>query len=168
MPGRRNDVRRNIVTTPAVIYGNTAAQMKPSPINPRWVVEGRPMARVAELSRSRDGSAFSVVWDCTAGKFNWHYSEDETVHIFEGSVVVSDGHSPARRLGPGDVAFFPANSHALWHVEDYVRKVAFLRVEVPPAIGFAMRVARKAKKMLRAPIGSPSTGGFAISQGSGA
>lgn len=33
----------------------------------------------------------TLVWDCTPGKFMWHYDQDETVHILEGRVVLDEG-----------------------------------------------------------------------------
>ena len=58
--------------------------MKPCPVNPAWVVEGAPVARNFVLSRSIDGSATALLWDCTKGVFNWHYDIDETVYVLEG------------------------------------------------------------------------------------
>ena len=42
------------------------------------------MARVKSLSRSGDDTAWTDIWDCTAGTFEWRYEIDETVHILEG------------------------------------------------------------------------------------
>lgn len=62
-----------------------ADDLKPSPIEPSWVIEGNPEARSRLLSKSRCGTAWTVIWSCTEGKFNWHYDFDETVVILEGS-----------------------------------------------------------------------------------
>ncbi len=59
-----------------------------SPIAPSWILAGAPQARCAELSRSRDGSAVTLLWDCTAGEFEWTYLDDETVHILEGEAII--------------------------------------------------------------------------------
>jgi uncharacterized cupin superfamily protein len=131
-----------------VVNAGAAVELRASPINSSWIREGAPVARASELSRSGDGSAYTMIWDCTAGKFDWFYAEDETVHILEGSVVVGDDHTPPRRLLPGDTAFFPANTHAHWHVETYVRKVAFCRLVVPKPVGYMLRVLRKARKLI--------------------
>jgi uncharacterized cupin superfamily protein len=42
----------------------------------------------------------------------WHYAVDETVHIISGEVIVTDEQGRVHRLGPGDMAFFPAGSHS--------------------------------------------------------
>ena len=52
-----------------------------------------------------------------------HYSVDETVHIISGEVFVTDDGGAERRLGPGDMAFFPAGSASTWRVPSEVRKI---------------------------------------------
>ena len=52
-----------------------------------------------------------------------------------------------RTLRPGDVAFFPSGSVTLWHVETYVRKLAFCRHAMPVPLGFALRAFNKLKAL---------------------
>lgn len=130
-----------------IVFGPGSVELQPCPINPAWVIEGAPVARNAILSRSADGGACTLIWDCTAGLFNWHYDIDETVYVLEGSVVVRDDDGVEHRLGPGDHALFPAGSHAVWRVESYVRKVAFCRSPVPQPVMFAARVVKKLAKI---------------------
>jgi uncharacterized protein len=124
-----------------------------SPINVDWIIEGAPMARNAVLSSSADGTACTVMWECTAGKFRWRYGIDETVHILEGSVVIDDGQNGPRRVGPGDVVFFPAGSSAIWEVDSYVRKLAFCRRALPAPVGVLytalIDTARKMRQAIR-------------------
>lgn len=147
--------------TRPVSFANTSVDLAPSPINPAWIIEGRPTARNRILSRSADGTACTIVWDCGSGKFNWHYDFDETVHFLEGSVTIEDGHGPARRLGPGDVIFFPAGSHAVWTVESYIRKIAYCRKILPAPVGSLIKAARAVKHMIR----PPSTAGSLMGAG---
>ena len=133
-----------------IIHCDQDVQLKSSPINPAWILEGQPVARNAILSTSQDTTACTVLWDCTAGKFNWHYDFDETVHIVEGSVVVSSENTPPKRLVVGDVAFFPVGTKAHWHVETYVRKVAFCRRVLPKQAVPFIRVVRRLKTLLGA------------------
>jgi uncharacterized protein len=133
-----------------IIHCDQDVQLKSSPINPAWILEGQPVARNAILSTSQDTTACTVLWDCTAGKFNWHYDFDETVHIVEGSVVVSSENTPPKRLVVGDVAFFPVGTKAHWHVETYVRKVAFCRRVLPKQALPFIRVVRRLKTLLGA------------------
>jgi uncharacterized protein len=131
-----------------IVHSDQDIQLKTSPINPAWILEGRPVARNALLSTSEDTTACTILWDCTAGKFNWHYDFDETVHIVDGSVIVSSENTPPKRLVAGDVAFFPVGTKAHWHVETYVRKVAFCRRVLPRQAVPVIRVLRRLKALL--------------------
>jgi uncharacterized cupin superfamily protein len=51
--------------------------------------------------------------------------------ILEGSIVLESEGMPPKRYGVGDVIVFHSGAHAKWHVEGYVRKVAFLRLNYP-------------------------------------
>jgi uncharacterized cupin superfamily protein len=79
-------------------------------IRPQWVIEGNPQARSKRLAMSADGTSWIAAWSCNAGRFNWHYVVDETVHILSGEVFVTDEKGRERRLRPGDTAFFPAGT----------------------------------------------------------
>jgi uncharacterized cupin superfamily protein len=142
--------------TKPVTFSNSDVELKPSPIKSDWIIDGRPIARNAILSRSEDQTACTIVWDCSKGKFNWYYDFDETVHFIEGSVTIEDGHGPARTLGPGDVIFFPAGSHAVWTVDSYIRKVAFCRKVLPGPVGSMIKVLRAVKHKLSPPKGEGS------------
>jgi len=127
---------------------NTTSNLTPWPIECSWIVEGNPTAQGSLLSKSADGLAWTVVWQCSEGKFHWYYDFDETLIILEGSIVVeSDGMHPTR-YGPGDVIFFRNGAHAKWHVEGHVRKIAFCRRSQPVFLGFALRVFSKIKRTL--------------------
>ena len=89
------------------------------------------------LSKSADGLASTMVWECSEGKFNWYYDFDETILILEGSIVLESDTMPPTRYGPGDVIFFRDGAHARWHVEGRVRKLAFCRKTQPSGLGFA-------------------------------
>jgi uncharacterized protein len=122
--------------------------LNPSPIYPGWVLEGKPVARNQVLSRSADGTATTFLWDCTAGRFNWFYDVDETVYVIEGGVVVKDAAGATRCLSVGDTIFFPAGAIAEWHVENYVRKIAFCRTPLPPMLVLAKRGFRLVKRLV--------------------
>jgi uncharacterized cupin superfamily protein len=127
---------------------NLAVNLTPRPIEPSWIIEGKPDAQWCVLSQSADGLATTMVWECSAGKFNLHYDFDETVLILEGSIVLENDTMPAKRYAAGDVIFFKDGAHARWHIEDRVRKLAFCRKTQPVWLGFALRVFLKLKKML--------------------
>lgn len=67
--------------------------------------------------------------------------------ILEGSIVLESEGMPPKRYGVGDVIFFREGAHAKWHVEGYVKKVAFLRQSTPLGLGFAIRAVKKLKRM---------------------
>jgi uncharacterized cupin superfamily protein len=145
----------------SVAYSSTSADatsLAPSPINKDWILEGAPEARSAILSRSADQTACTIMWSCTAGKFRWTYDFDETIHFVEGSVVIDDGSGP-RRLGPGDVVFFPAGTSAVWTIETYIRKLAFCRKILPAPIGAAVKMLRTMRDAMR---GGHAEGGLSL------
>ena len=127
---------------------NLAVNLTPRPIEPSWIIEGKPDARWCVLSQSADGLASTMVWECSAGKFNWYYDFDETVLILEGSIVLESDTLPSTRYAAGDVIFFKDGAHARWHVEDHVRKLAFCRTTQPMLLGFALRVFNKLRRIL--------------------
>jgi uncharacterized protein len=127
---------------------NLVVKLTPRPIEPSWIIEGNPRAESSVLSQSADGLASTIVWQCSEGKFNWYYDVDETILILEGSIVLENAAMRPTRYGPGDVIFFKDGAHAKWHVEGYVRKLAFCRKTQPALLGFALRVLSKIKRTL--------------------
>ena len=132
-----------------MVLSHTGVELVSAPIEPSWVLEGKPTARNAELSRSPDGTSCTLIWDCAPGKFVWHYNTEETIHILEGVVVLNDGTGVERRLGPGDVVFFPAGAKVHWHVVEHVRKLAFFRRQMPKPVEVVLRSLRRVKNAVK-------------------
>jgi uncharacterized cupin superfamily protein len=128
--------------------GNLAVNLTPRPIEPSWIIEGKPDAQWCVLSKSADGLASTMVWECSEGKFNWYYDFDETILILEGSIVLENDTMSPTRYGPGDVIFFKDGAHARWHVEGRVKKLAFCRKTQPVLLGFALRAFSRIKRTL--------------------
>ncbi|HEX3397435.1 MAG TPA: cupin domain-containing protein [Steroidobacteraceae bacterium] len=149
-----------------VKLGTGEVHLNPSPIRPGWILEGNPIARNKLLSSSADGTASTLIWDCTAGRFNWYYDVDETIYVIEGGVIVRDAAGSARRLCAGDAIFFPAGAHAEWHVENYIRKIAFCRVPLSRPILYAKRGYRFLKRVLRRNHSGGGASAAAMFQGS--
>jgi hypothetical protein len=81
-----------------------------------------------------------MAWDCSPGIFNWHYVEDdEVVYILEGEVFISGPDGTEWRLGPGDMALFPAGSSCKWRVTKPVKKIAILHKRLPWFVGLGVR-----------------------------
>jgi uncharacterized protein len=127
--------------------GHCNVDLKPSPIEPSWIIEGNPEARSQRLSASACGTATTLIWSCTKGKFNWYYDLDETIMILEGSAVIESDGMPPKRYGVGDVVYFREGAHAKWYIENYVRKVAFLRLANPVGLGYAIRAINMLKRV---------------------
>lgn len=127
-------------TGPVISAASGRMEMKAAPINPEWIISGDPQARMADHSRSADRAAYTALWDCTAGTFRWFFMWDETVHIIEGDVHVTAADGSVHHLYAGDVAYFKAGTWATWRVDNYVRKVAFLRRPFPTVLALAYSV----------------------------
>jgi uncharacterized cupin superfamily protein len=101
--------------------------LEDAPINPDWIVSGNPVARAGLHSPSIDGKASTNIWECTAGSFWWTFHNEETVVILQGSVRVTSQNGETRTLTSGDIAYFARDTKALWEIDDYLRKIAFVR-----------------------------------------
>jgi uncharacterized cupin superfamily protein len=133
----------------SITFGTSTANLVSNPVQAGWILEGAPVARIELLSSSADGTASTYFWDCTAGRFNWFYSYDETFHILEGGVTLKGPSGSSRRVVAGDTVFFPTGSSAEWTVEKYVRKLAFCRTPVPGYLTYARGIVRRVKRMVR-------------------
>jgi uncharacterized cupin superfamily protein len=125
-----------------------SAHLTPSPIASSWIIAGNPVAQSTVLSTSADGLAWTMVWQCSEGAFNWYYDLDETILILEGSIVLESSTMSPTRYGPGDVVFFKNGAHAIWRVEGHVRKLAFVRRPQPILLAFVSRAFSKIKRTL--------------------
>jgi len=130
-------------------FGTASVALGPLPIRAQWILEGAPVAQYKIISTSADGTAKTIVWDCTAGRFNWFYDMDETVYVLEGSMLLKDRTGASRLVVAGETVLFRAGSHAEWTVESYIRKVAFLRTPVPKYALLAIRAVRIFKRLTR-------------------
>jgi uncharacterized cupin superfamily protein len=142
-----------------ITVGTSSANFVPNPIQAAWILDGNPVARVELLSSSEDGTASTYFWDCTAGRFNWFYSFDETFHVLEGAVTLKYPSGVSRRVASGDTVFFPAGSSAEWTVDNYVRKLAFCRSPLPGIVIAARQLVRRVKRAVGA---APANGGSGL------
>ncbi len=138
-----------------VVEAGAAADLRPAPIPRDWILNGTPEARSKELARSDDRTSHSMVWECTAGRFNWHYNKDETFVVISGEAFITNGQGEERRLGPGDVVFFPAGTSCTWCVPTYIKKVAFLRHTMPRPLGLGVLAWNKLLRIVGLTGGSP-------------
>jgi uncharacterized protein len=148
---------------PLLRTSTSAVEMRAAPIDPSWIVEGNPQARVASVSQSADGRSWTDIWDCTAGRFVWHYAVDETVHILEGGAHVVDANGTHWDLRPGDVVTFRVGTTASWHVPEYVRKVAFCSEPTTRPLVALIDTLRGSRK----PLAAAAAGLFAMTMAAG-
>jgi uncharacterized protein len=140
--------KRNMPSRALIEVANTLLDLTPSPIEPSWILEGNPVAESSLLSRSADGQAWTVVWQCSEGRFSWIYDYDETILILEGSIVLESDEMHPTRYGPGDVIFFKEGARAKWRVQNRVRKLAFCRKTQPLLVSVALRAFSKLIRIL--------------------
>jgi uncharacterized protein len=142
-------------------FGSASGELSPLPIRANWILEGDPVARFRVDSHSTDRTARTIIWDCTAGRFNWFYDIDETIYVLEGSVRIKDEKGNSRLVSAGETILFRAGSHAEWTVDKYVRKIAFFRNPVPKFALLGIGVVRIAKRWLG--LGPPKDGAVSMS-----
>lgn len=136
------------MSSASIVFPKNAI-FNPAPITPEWIISGTPEARNAVVSVSGDGLASTILWECSAGSFNWYYDFDETVYFIDGSVTIADAQGEVQTCGPGDILVFPAGSHAIWTVHTPIRKMAVCKRLLPRRVQQAIGIMRKAKRMIR-------------------
>ena len=133
-----------------ILMSNPATEhlhVEAKPITPEWVLSGTPMSRTQALARSNDFTSNMVIWECSAGSFNWIYRQDEYLVVVSGEAFIKEGEGQECRLGPGDFGFFPAGSTCTWRVPDRVRKVAIVRETLWRPIGLGLKAWKKLLQM---------------------
>src|ERR1700733_174924 len=131
------------VPKPVVFTFPADVELIDAPISPHWITEGTPRARAARLAISADGTSTVMAWSCSAGRFTWNYVLDEALHVISGEAFVTDEKGEVRRLGPGDMVYFPAGSRSNWYIPHEIRKVAFCRQSMPRPLGVMLRTWNK-------------------------
>ena len=142
----------------SIRFGTSTTNLVSNPINAAWILDGQPQARIELLSSSADGTASTYFWDCTAGRFNWFYSFDETFHILEGEVTLKFPTGASQRVVAGDTIFFPAGSSAEWTVDNYVRKRGLCRTPLPSYLTAARQLVRRLRRMVGGDSGKEGSG----------
>jgi uncharacterized cupin superfamily protein len=100
-------------------------QWDPYPLPAETIISGEPNAKVHWLRTSgpEERGYYSGVWTVDICKFNYVFEMDETAHILEGRVTVSEENGPTLELGPGDVASFPKGAVTVWDIKEPLKKV---------------------------------------------
>ena len=140
---RNSTAIMNIVSESTSTIDAESLDLQPDPIPIKWILEGRPEARVTRLLTSRDWASTVVVWECTPGSFKWHYSKDETVFFLSGEAFMTDENDEEHRFGAGDIACIAAGTSCRWRVTEPIRKIAVVRETIWRPLGFVLKVSKK-------------------------
>jgi uncharacterized cupin superfamily protein len=112
---------------------------KPVPFPSEMVFKGRPESRSKTLAKSEDRNSYVMLWECTPGCFQWHYTRDETIVVLSGEAFLLSENGEERRFGAGDMGFFPAGTTCNWRVDDHFKKIAVMRDSIWPPLGYALK-----------------------------
>ena len=107
--------------------------------------------------RSHDLVSHILVWECTAGRFNWHYKQDESVVVVSGEAFMINENGEESRFATGDVGFFPAGTSCTWCVPSSFRKIALVREPMWQPLGFAVKAWNKLLRLVRLPRTASAT-----------
>ena len=118
---------------------NTELEVAPIPRD--WILSGAPEARMKRLAKNGEWTA--VFWECSAGRFNWQYNQDEVLVVVSGEVFLITKGGEERRFGPGDVGIFPAGTVREWRIPTHLRMIAVLRQPRRRPIAFALSLWNK-------------------------
>ena len=143
MPSREPVVARSVATVD---------DLSPAPLDPSWILEGTPVARARTLELPEDRTITAMLWDSSAGRFDWHYGGDEIIHILAGEAELTFESGTVTTVRPGDMVYFPGAQVVRWHVPTYVRKVALYGARISPIRRLAHRIpfARRIVNIVRA------------------
>jgi uncharacterized cupin superfamily protein len=134
----------DVMSKSVVIAAAASADLRLDSMPRSMILDGAPRSGNRILAQSADGTAIVWVWECSVGRFIWHYSCDETVYVISGEAfVTSESGGEERRFGAGDMVFFPGGCSYIWRITEPVKKVAVTRKDLPCALGFAVRVGHK-------------------------
>jgi len=130
-----------------VIFSQGRRSLHAYPINRDWVVDGTPEARGCPIFETSDQNANVHEWQCTRGRFMWHYAVDEIVYIVEGEARIKDvATGISTNIIAGTSVLFQRGSSAEWTVDRYVRKIAINHVPLSPKIAFLISAWRRLKR----------------------
>jgi uncharacterized cupin superfamily protein len=131
-----------------VIFSQGRRNLHAAPIHKDWVVDGTPEARGCPIFETSDRGANVHEWQCTQGKFVWHYGVDEIVYIVEGDARIKDlATGLSTDIAAGTSVLFQSGSSAEWTVDRYIRKIAINHIPLSPKITVLRTAWRRLKRL---------------------
>jgi len=121
-----NASRQNITSTTV-----SETNLDPWPIGKENILSGDAEAYGTVLWQSKDKLLCNGVWSCTAGKFNWEYTWNETFYLTQGKMTISVNNAESTEYNAGDLVFIPHGTSTTWTIIEPVRKVFHLESETP-------------------------------------
>jgi len=118
----------------------SSVQLEPGTIPSRWLLSGDPRTRSKLLGKTPDRLAYTMLWECGAVSYKWHYTRDEAYIVLSGEGFMTDENGVEHRYGPGDVAFFPSGTNATWRHPSHFRKIAVLKDAVAGPIAILWKL----------------------------
>ncbi len=123
-------------------------------------MDGTPEAKGYPLFETVDRGANVHEWECTQGRFEWHYACDEIVHIVEGDAHIKDlATGLSTHITAGSSVLFQRGSSAEWTVDRYIRKIAVNHVPLSPNL-ILLRAAWHRLRRLFGKTGRTQEGGL--------
>jgi hypothetical protein len=87
-------------------------------------------------------------WQCTRGRFVWHYIVDEIVYIIEGDARIKDlATGLSTHITAGTSVLFQRGSSAEWTVDRHIRKIAINHVPLSPKAVLLRSAWRRLKRL---------------------
>lgn len=143
-----------------VIISSGHRVLHAAPINRDWIVEGQPDASGCPIFETADRCASVNEWQCTRGRFVWHYCVDEIVYIIEGHARIKDiATGLSTNVAAGSSVLFQRGSSAEWTVDRFVRKIAINHIPLSPKLTM-MRSAWRWLKRFAGKAEAPRDGGL--------
>lgn len=145
----------------------TDDDLAPRPIDPTWIVAGTPQARARALDFGEGRMISAMIWESTAGTFDWRYGSDEVIHVLTGEAELTMADGTIKPIKAGDTVFFPGHQIVRWHIPAYLKKVALNtpEISIPRQIAhrvpFAKRLVRKVRSFRAHGVGV-AVGGLAV------
>lgn len=93
-----------------------------SPVDAAKVVSGTPDQAFDVLYTSQSGEMSAGIYECSAGKWQVAYSEDEFCTLTEGTVRLTDAAGKTEEFRAPDSFLIPAGFSGTWEAVTPVRK----------------------------------------------
>lgn len=87
------------------------------------VLDGDPQHKGRHDLGNFESSLQVGVWECTPGKFEYTYPEDEICTLLEGKIRVTDADGKTHEFGAGDSFYTDKGETVTWEVVETIKKV---------------------------------------------